>query len=347
MTGDNLREQLHLVRQRIRKLLALHGLSWLTAVLFGGVLLIGTVDWLVHIDDAGTRLLLGLGLLGLLAIVLWRLLIAPLRRQLSDVAIALRLENRFPVLQDRFASTIQFLREDGSTRNGSPALQQHVVQETLQLSRELPLGDIIETRPVRRAAWTAVTVCVLSALVVLFSPLEAMTALQRLVLPFSERPWPKTVQLRLLDDDFQPLPTSTDGDPQQMAQGDTLKLFIENTRGVLPEAVAMQYRFGEQVDVITEPARRANLRDADDRMRNVGVVNLQLTKGPLFYRAVGGDDDEMPWRRVDVVPAADREKNASHGDGPGISRGRNHGVAAGCRSCRRTAGHTGASDRGT
>lgn len=302
MTADNLRVQLQQVRQRIRKLLGLYGLSWLVAVLFGGMLLIGTVDWLVHIDDPGIRLLLGLGLLGLLATVLWRLLIAPLRRQLTDVDIALRLENRFPVLQDRFASTIQFLDDNGREYSGSAALQQHVVQETLRMSRELPLEDIVETRPVQRAAWTAVGVCVLTAIVVLLSPLEAMTALQRMITPFADRPWPRTTELVLLDTDFEPLPAPTATGPQQKAQGDTLKLFVENTRGDLPETLAMQYRFGDQPEIITEPARRANLRDAEEQARSVGVVQLQLTKGPLYYRAIGGDDDRMPWRKLDVVP---------------------------------------------
>jgi hypothetical protein len=72
-------EHLAELRGRIVLLTWVSGLAWTILASVGGLLVTGTFDWLIHLDDPGTRLVLGLGLLGGSSWMLWRRLISPLR----------------------------------------------------------------------------------------------------------------------------------------------------------------------------------------------------------------------------------------------------------------------------
>ena len=63
----------------------------------------------------------------------------------------------------------------------------------------------------------------------------------------------------------------------------------------------MEYKFGEG-EVIAETLRRTTLRDGDGVASEVCVASLVAMKGPMSFRAVGGDDHEMLWHRLEVVP---------------------------------------------
>ena len=320
MTDHNLRQQLLQLRRRIRQLLALYGVSWLVAVVFGGVFLAGFLDWLIRIDDPGIRFIFGCSILTGAAWIAWRLLITPLRRTLSDIDIALRIEKRYPGFRDSFASTVQFLDGECDARVGSPDLQREVVQQTLRHVRQLRVEELVETRPIRRAVIVAIGVCLVVAVVAGFNQANAATALHRLLFPFAERPWPKKTRLVILDQDLQPLKTQLE--PHRIARGDRLDLYIENQRGDLPRDVKLLIRSEApstepppsenprelQADTNISPGvREENVRtttrqDDEGKSRSVGVSQLRPVEERLWFRAVGGDDHEMPWHEVEVVP---------------------------------------------
>ena len=109
MTSSTLADRLCVVRRRIRRTVLLHGLS-ATLLTIGAVTLAASLlDWLVHIDDTGLRLLLLAGVAAATATAGWRWLVRPLRTRLGDVDLALRIERRFPVLADRLASSVEFI----------------------------------------------------------------------------------------------------------------------------------------------------------------------------------------------------------------------------------------------
>ena len=317
MTNHDLRQQLLQLRKRVRQLLALYGVSWLVAVVFGGVFLAGFLDWLIQIDDPGIRLILGCLVLTASAWIAWRLLITPLRRTLSDIDIALRIEKRYPGFRDSFASTVQFLKGECDARVGSPDLQRQVVEQTLRHVRQLRVEELVETRPIRRAVMVAIGVCLVTAVVAGFNQANAATALHRLLFPFSERPWPKKTRLVLLDEQFQTLKTQLE--PHRVARGDQLDLYVENERGPLPSDVKLQIRLEPPQPIVaeTEPdkieqnaandVREETLRtttrqDENGKSRSVGVVQMRPVEDRLWFRAVGGDDHEMPWHEIEVVP---------------------------------------------
>lgn len=298
-----LQERLAELRAKVRQLLWLYGLSWLVAVLLGALLVVGCVDWFLHLDDAGVRLILGLGILGGAGFVAYRRLIAPLKVPMTDIDLALRIERRFPKFRDSLVSTIQFLQDNQDPKLGAPALQRSVIDKTLKQTRLMDFEDVVQTQPVQRIAWTALVVCITTALVVGFNQAEAATALKRLIFPFGAHPWPRRTQLQFVK-------VGTDGlealvadphDPLRIARGDTLELTVINlnSQGRLPGNVQLEFK--DAAGVITrEVMQRTTLSD-QDRSRDAAFANLVI-KTPFEFRAVGGDDQTMDWFPMEVVP---------------------------------------------
>ena len=79
-------------------------------------------------------------------------MLRPLFVRFADLDIALRIEERWPGLNDRLASTIQFLRMDaGDDRYGSPALREATVRQAIEETSAIDFRQVIEPRPVVRA----------------------------------------------------------------------------------------------------------------------------------------------------------------------------------------------------
>ena len=111
----------------------------------------------------------------------------------ADLDIAMRIEERWPGLNDRLASTIQFLRLDaGDDRYGSSALREATVRQALDETERdrLPRGDRAAAGRAGASAWPPV------ALALAGSdrgrrPDSSRIALTRLILPFGGQEWPQ------------------------------------------------------------------------------------------------------------------------------------------------------------
>jgi len=298
---SDLQSRLSRLRSRIRYAVWLHGVSWMVVALLGAVLFIGFVDWRLHVDDGGMRLFLGLTVLIGAGVLAWRTLVQPLRERFSDVAIALKIERRYPGFHDSLASSVEFSERDANPRLGSPELQRQVIDETMRRLNSVNVDDVVETGGVRRAGWIAVGVCLLVAAVAGWKPAEASLALQRLMFPFSAREWPRATQLVLLDRSLGPLAVAS-GEPFRRVQGDTFKFYVADKRGRLPDDVTLLLRYGDG-ETQTEKLRRVSVRDASGVLRELCVANVLVERGPITFRVVGGDDHTMPYRTLHVVPA--------------------------------------------
>lgn len=298
---SNLQTRIQHLRSRARKALWLYGCSWLVATLLGAALALGGLDWLIHVDEPAMRLALSITTVAAVAVLSWRVLIKPLRQKLSDVALAIKIERRYPGFHDSLASTVEFDAENPATAVGSPELRALVAQQTEARLRQVDLDDVIDTRDVRLAGGIAVTVCLLVAIIAGLRPAEASLVVERFVFPFSAREWPRKTHLRLLDGDLKPIPADT-GEPFRRVQGETFKFYVENAAGSLPREVKMLVRFDDgRQDV--ETLRRVSVRDSEGVVRNLCVANILVEKGPIRFRVIGGDDDTMPMQTIEAVPA--------------------------------------------
>lgn len=292
------------IRRRVRGVLAIYGVSCLATAVIGAVVLVCFADWLLHFDDGGVRLILDIGLVALAGWLVQRYLWSPLRQPLRDLDLALRIEQRYPGFQDSLASTVEFLEKDADPRVGSPALQRAVIEQTLSQVEHLDFSDLIQTRIVRRVALAAVVVCLMTAVLVGFNQPETAISLERLAFPFSGPDWPRRTNLALFDAEWRPLEFD-EQDPLRVARGDAYKFYVENRAenrsSRLPSKVALQYKFADG-KTTTEPLRGATLRDSAGQPREVAVAQVPAVKGPLWFRAVGGDHTDMDWYQMLVIP---------------------------------------------
>lgn len=294
------------LRRRVRQVLVTHGVSWLAAVLIGSMLAECLGDWLFHFDDPIVRLILGLAIAGGVVWVVWRYLLTPLSVSLSDVDLALRIEDRYPGFQDSLASSVQFLRSGADPRIGSPELQQAVVATTLGRLEDLDCSDVVDTRQVRQMASIAVGVCLATVLLAGLNHSQTSIALERLFSPFSGPAWPRQTRLRLLREDLTPLEFAADNS-LSVSRGDGLKVLAENAAGHLPSRVTLEHRLADR-KVVSDSMRPTTMNDGKGEQREVGVGQLPQVNGELEFRVVGGDDDQMPWHRVLIVPPPAVEK---------------------------------------
>lgn len=294
-------EHLSELRGRVRLLTWVSGLSWTILILFGGMLVSGWLDWMIHFDDPGLRLVIGLGLLTAAGYMAWRQLIRPLIQPLSPTYLAMRIESRFPGLHSRVLSAVEFLNRRLDARVGSPELQKAVVDNALEDLEKIQPSDIVATKSVQRITVAGGVLCVIILTVVILHPLEAATSVKRLMLPFAECPWPRQFDLKLVRPDMTPFVQAPD-ESLLIARGDTLELYVVDSHGRLPGRVWFEHRLGADAALQREPLRQTTLRD-DKKGKSypAAVISWVASRGPLEFRATGGDDEAMTFVRVDVV----------------------------------------------
>ena len=154
MTPRQLESRIRGLRASVRRLLALHGLSWVLGLIVPLAILAGFADWLFHLDAVIRAALLA----ALVCAALWlgyRGVLRPLLVRFADLDIALRIEERWPGLNDRLASMVQFVHLDANDdRYGSPALREATVRQAVEEASAIDFREVIEPRPVLRAwAW--------------------------------------------------------------------------------------------------------------------------------------------------------------------------------------------------
>ena len=296
----NLLDQLRDLQRRVRRLLWLSGVSWIATGLLGGLLLGGLGDWLFHFDDRAARSLLLAALFASVGWLAWRRLISPLRWPVTNLELSEHLEKQFPKLRSRLATAVDFLEHDVSPNVGSPELQQRLIEQTTAEVRSLDFSEVLDQREVRRAAISLATLFGIGLLLFAVNSAAASTAMRRLLWPLSDQAWPKSVELQLVRGDLSPVMTSPDK-PLRTAQGQPLDLFVINSRGPLPQPVSIEFRQRGR-SAQSEPLRTTTLRDTADQSREAAAIRLPIEEGSLEFRAVGGDDREMAWHELLIVP---------------------------------------------
>ena len=293
-----LQQQIGNVRGRIRRLVLIHGLSWVLGGVLVAVMLTGLADFLVRFEDRGLRVMATLVVLGVLTWTGYRYLFVGLSARLGSVELARRLGREFPGLGDALPSAVEFLgqSEDDPTA-GSLALRRAVITQTTADAQRLDFRRAVHANRTLQAVLGAVATTILAMICVALDPVSSRIAVARLANPFGDGAWLRSTRLAILDD----------GPPNQtLARGDSFEVeVIDAGRGKLPASARIQYLFHEPNGKVTWETRV--LRVVDSRLV---AQRRNLTRG-FSYRIDAGNGVRCPWIQVQVVdgplPAGESE----------------------------------------
>jgi hypothetical protein len=192
-----LRSRLAGLRRSLRLVVASRGVGWLVASIFLTLTLVGAIDYRVDLPGL-VRAVVLVSLLAGAGVILYRFLLRPLRVPTDDLSLALRIEDRYPLLNDGLASTVQFLDQGGGTGD-SPGMRKEAIRRTMGKIAGLDFGKVIDGRGTRPAVVAALVALGLAIPSAIFWPTLAGTAVARLANPFASIEWPKKTRLELGD----------------------------------------------------------------------------------------------------------------------------------------------------
>ncbi|MEM9185818.1 MAG: hypothetical protein AAGB00_04905 [Planctomycetota bacterium] len=231
------------------------GLRWLAAACVAGVAGYATVRW---------------------AAPVWR-------RPESSPGVAAVVQQRFPQLGSRLASALEFADQaPDDPHAGSTDLRRAVVVETAAEVQRLPLDEVLDPTPARRALAAAGVAVLVGALFALSDPAGFATAAGRLAAPWSERDWPRRNRLIIAEA------------PTRLARGQTFSVTAVDTRGGMPDDARLVYR--SNAGGVERTHEQPLIRDRDR-----GVAERANVQRSFVFRVVGGDDVTMAWTTVEVV----------------------------------------------
>jgi len=268
----HLESRIAALRSRVRRLLALHGLGRVVGFIVPLVVLACLADWLAHFD-AGVRLTLLLGLAGFTAWLVYRYVVVPLVVRFADLDIALRIEERWPGLNDRLASTVQFLKlAADDERFGSRELREATVAQTLAETQSIDFREVVEPRPARRALALAAVALTVALAFIVAEPALSRTAARRLFLPFGADRWPQLTHIALLDKET----------TRKIARGEPFTLAVAVAEGDrVPPSAKATYRFDDG-ETVTEALRAVE--------GGVFRGRIEAVERSFSFSVVAGDD---------------------------------------------------------
>ncbi len=275
----HLESRLGLLRSRVRRLLALHGMSLVIASVVPAILVACLSDWFVHLVPE-VRVAALIAVIGLGATLAVRHVVRPLVVRFRDLDIALRIEERWPGLNDRLASTVQFLRES-DTAPGSAALRQATINQTLKETETIDFGEVIDPSPARKAMLAGLGALGIAGIFVVAEPELSRIGLVRFFAPYSSARWPQQTHLTLTEA------------PKRVARGEAFNLAVAIASGErMPSSAKVTYKFadGEKVVESLRPVEGGTFRG-----------RIETVTRPFEFMVAAGDDSTS-WFDVAVVP---------------------------------------------
>ncbi len=290
----------HPIQQRIsrvsriaRRLAITRSAAIVAACVLSAGLLLAAFDYVTQFEDVGTRLLFSGGWLATAIAATFYFFLPTWKSEWSETTVAQMIERRFPSLANRLNSSLAFL-QTADEATGSKSLMRSVINQTATDLEGIDVRQAIDRRPTMRSlALAAIPVCLGITMFCVDTP-NASKAVSRLLIPWSDNPWPRIHHLAFVDP------------PTKVARGGDLRLALVNEKGDLPQHVNLEIVFDDSqpdrgTDVI--PMQRVSVRDADGQSREQMVFERTNISRSFRFRATGGDDDTMAWKRIEVVDA--------------------------------------------
>src|SRR5262249_46543378 len=155
----------------------------------------GLLDWTWHLPGLVRAILLVASLAGA-GLIFYRALYLPLSMKADDLALALRVEQQYPGLNDSLASTVEFL-DQGETYSDSPGLRRLAIKQALRQAENCDFNRVVNARGLFVSGLSMFLLGASAVTLALLFPNQAWTALARLTNPFGDREWPRQTQIEL------------------------------------------------------------------------------------------------------------------------------------------------------
>ncbi|MBI1917444.1 MAG: hypothetical protein HYS12_22310 [Planctomycetes bacterium] len=296
-----LRRRLAALRRRLRFVVTVRGVGWLLTLLLFAAAGAGFLDWCWRLP-ALVRAVVLAGTLAGAGLVAYRLLLRPLADRADDLTLALRIEDRYPSLNDALASTVQFLEQAEKREKPaegrpampvSPAMRLEAVRRALNKADGCDFNRVVDTRGLRTAGLSGLAACVLAATLLVLFPALAATALVRLADPFGSHDFPRVTILEL------------GPHKSRIGRKDVFEV-RGRVHGVIPEKAIIVYRQDNAPELKKEVPIVKDKDGRDTRDRGSGSFAAKFPPEQIqhnFSFQVVANDASTEWFRVEVAPA--------------------------------------------
>jgi hypothetical protein len=269
----------------IRRRLMLLGLLLTISSGLSVALILGTIDYLLHLPGPLRLTLAILFLLGMAGGVVWNVL-RPAFRRVPRQMLAHHLERTGRLSHDEISAALDFLESGLFERN---ALAARAVEAAQMAAADIRLRDALSWRLIQRyAAWLLVVAAICAGLA-LSAPRLAGISLRRWTNPLAPNPWPLHVLVKLA--------WGKGGPPTILPSGDPFTVTAQVSRGFSPSLrVWLEMK-------LTHGSRQSQLMTWQGKAAGSRFEKVILPQsGKLQLRVRAGDDQRNPWVTIIVLP---------------------------------------------
>jgi hypothetical protein len=272
------------LRRRVRLLSVMYGVGILVAIAAGLLLATIFLDYLLNLPPI-PRIVLMVAAAACLVHFFTRWVIRPAMTNIRLSDVAGKLEHAFPDFKDRLRSSVDFLTKGTP---GSEVMKNRVVAEAAELAGRFDLASAVENKPVVESFAAGGAALLFLALLAAMAGREYLSpAVSRLLMPFANEPWPKSVQIEMVSDLPARVPVGRPVDVR-------LRL-VKGDRASREARVYYQYGNGRvETEIMTRGADGVYSASLDAR------VDSPAGNGQMTVWTVAGDDS-TPHKAIAIV----------------------------------------------
>lgn len=277
-------DQIADLQRRLRRQRIMFGLLSTLVCVFITIVLVASADYLLRPQAEIARLALSISAMAAVVVAMRRWLVPAFRGRIDRVSAARRLERCHPQLGDRISSAVGLASPSRAEPvAGSSALRTAALRACERELLDVELSGVVDYGSVRRLAVMALLL--LAAGAIFAGPRVPLvrTALARIVFPLRDHGWPRQIQLDIVHA------------PRRLAAGSDWNLRVVERSGKHPEDAVIRFRDA------SESTRRETAVPLTVTPEGMTARRRQVTRS-FEFRVQAGDDRDMPWQRVDVIP---------------------------------------------
>ena len=258
-------------------------LLW-SATVFAALLALICIDMFIRSEELGLRILFFAAWAGCAATATYLWIRPAWKFEPSKVEMARWIERAQPELGERLSTAVELAdASPADDRFGSLQFRDAALRSWSGIAACIDWKSYLDHSSWLRALAMLGCGVLLAFSIALWRPTEFRLATARLLAPWAELPWPMQDQLQFVNL------------PKVIASGQELNVEIIDLQAPMPENIELLMRFPESdspQELITYPTK--NITD-------VAIASIPNVDQSIEIRAVGGDDNQMRWHRIDVA----------------------------------------------